>query len=139
MHIKGSGILRFTNTKPQDVLICVSTCPDPRDNNGGTKRHPRRMRQTRDTKEWRQDSVLIKPQILFLERQNIYCFRDGGERRSLLAYQQAGSGMWRLLSQGIGWLSLAAGQIAGHLWFLVIRSLTRNLLFLRWLCLGQYL
>lgn len=29
MHIKGSGILRFTNTKPQDILICVSTITIP--------------------------------------------------------------------------------------------------------------
>lgn len=29
MHIKGSGILRFTNTKPQDVLICVITITIP--------------------------------------------------------------------------------------------------------------
>lgn len=29
MHIKGSGILRFTNTKPQDVSICVNTVTIP--------------------------------------------------------------------------------------------------------------
>lgn len=56
--------LLWVNTK--ECNCCITLCPDPRDLLfGGGEGDPACKEKRAEKKEWRQDSILIKPQILF--------------------------------------------------------------------------